>query len=84
MGKIINATAKSVIGLIRAYQYCISPLLGTCCRFHPSCSSYAIEAFATWGSLRGSYLTLNRIRRCHPWGIGGYDPVPEIKQHANQ
>jgi uncharacterized protein len=64
------------IGLIRAYQYLISPLLGPHCRFYPSCSHYAIEAIKTHGAVRGAYLSLRRLLRCHPWHPGGLDPVP--------
>jgi putative membrane protein insertion efficiency factor len=62
--------------LIRVYRYCISPLLGPSCRFYPSCSCYADEAIQQHGALRGSYLAVRRILRCHPWHPGGYDPVP--------
>jgi uncharacterized protein len=62
--------------LIRAYQLCLSPLLGPRCRFYPSCSQYALEAVRAHGSLRGSWLSLRRLSRCHPWHAGGYDPVP--------
>jgi uncharacterized protein len=62
--------------LIRAYQLALSPLIGPCCRFYPSCSQYGIEAIGTHGSLRGTWLTLKRISRCHPWHEGGFDPVP--------
>jgi uncharacterized protein len=62
--------------LIRAYQLGISPLLGARCRFYPSCSQYALEAVSTHGSLRGSWLALRRLARCHPFDAGGYDPVP--------
>ncbi|HEY3809238.1 MAG TPA: membrane protein insertion efficiency factor YidD [Steroidobacteraceae bacterium] len=63
-------------GLLRGYQLLISPLLGPRCRFHPSCSQYAIDAVRLHGSLRGSCLSLRRLLRCHPWHPGGYDPVP--------
>jgi putative membrane protein insertion efficiency factor len=62
--------------LIRGYQLAISPLLGPRCRFYPSCSQYGIEAIETHGSLRGVWLTMKRISRCHPWHEGGFDPVP--------
>ena len=62
--------------LIRLYQWTLSPLLGPVCRFHPSCSHYALEAIERFGVLRGSWLTLRRLGRCHPWHAGGFDPVP--------
>ena len=62
--------------LIRAYQLLVSPLLGPRCRFHPSCSHYALEALREHGTLRGGYLSMRRLLRCHPWHPGGYDPVP--------
>jgi putative membrane protein insertion efficiency factor len=67
--------------LIRAYQVCISPWLGAHCRFHPSCSQYALDAVREHGSLRGSWLTLRRLLRCHPFHPGGYDPVPHAHDH---
>jgi putative membrane protein insertion efficiency factor len=63
--------------LIRGYQLAISPLIGPCCRFHPTCSQYGIEAIETHGALRGSWLTVKRIARCHPFHEGGFDPVPK-------
>lgn len=63
---------------IRLYQWCISPLLGTQCRFAPSCSHYAQEALTTHG-VRGVWLAVKRIARCQPWGESGYDPVPPVK-----
>jgi putative membrane protein insertion efficiency factor len=62
--------------LIRGYRYAISPMLGVHCRFHPSCSEYALDALARHGGWRGSWLALKRLARCHPWRSGGYDPVP--------
>lgn len=62
--------------LIRGYQLLVSPLLGPRCRFHPSCSQYALEAIELHGALRGTWLALRRLSRCHPWHAGGYDPVP--------
>jgi len=64
-------------GAILGYRYLLSPLLGPRCRFYPSCSAYALEALETHGAARGSWLSLRRIARCHPWHAGGYDPVPE-------
>ncbi|MDO9600174.1 MAG: membrane protein insertion efficiency factor YidD [Azoarcus sp.] len=63
-------------GLIRGYQLFISPLLGPRCRFYPTCSHYALEAIDTHGALKGSWLALRRVLRCHPWHPGGLDPVP--------
>lgn len=62
--------------LIKLYQWIISPLLGPSCRFTPSCSNYALEAFKKYGPLKGFWLTVKRISRCHPWGGHGHDPVP--------
>jgi hypothetical protein len=67
---------KLVHVILRAYQLLISPLLGNHCRFYPSCSQYAIEAVDRHGVLRGGYLALRRLSRCHPWHPGGVDPVP--------
>ena len=65
-----------LIGLLRAYRLLISPLYGQVCRYHPSCSAYALEAVTVHGSARGSWLAVRRLVRCHPWAAGGYDPVP--------
>ena len=62
--------------LIRVYQVALSPLLGPNCRYYPTCSQYAVEAIEAHGSLRGTWLTIKRISRCHPWHEGGFDPVP--------
>lgn len=62
--------------LVRSYQLFISPVLGSNCRFQPSCSQYGIEALRTPGALRGGWLALRRIGRCHPLHPGGHDPVP--------
>jgi putative membrane protein insertion efficiency factor len=74
MEKIIN---NSLIMILKTYQYLISPLLGHCCRFYPSCSEYSAEAIKLHGILKGSYLALYRILHCHPWCQGGVDLVPE-------
>ncbi len=66
-----------VLALIKFYQKCISPLKPPCCRFYPTCSSYAITAVKRFGAVRGTYLAVKRILRCHPWNIGGIDYVPE-------
>lgn len=68
-----------VIGLIQFYRGAISPLFPPSCRYTPTCSQYAIEAIRMHGLLRGSWLALRRLSRCHPWGGHGYDPVPPKK-----
>ncbi len=65
------------IAVIKFYQYFISPLLGNRCRFYPSCSNYALEAITLHGAVKGFYLTLRRLLKCHPFHEGGLDPVPE-------
>jgi putative membrane protein insertion efficiency factor len=65
--------------LIRGYQLIISPLLGSNCRFMPTCSEYAMESLRSHGLIKGSYLTIKRIGKCHPWGSHGYDPIPTKK-----
>jgi putative membrane protein insertion efficiency factor len=67
-----------LIGIIQLYRLFISPLLGPNCRFYPTCSCYAQEAIRHHGAVRGSWLGLRRILRCHPWHPGGYDPVPDV------
>ena len=67
---------RAMIGLLRGYQVWVSPAFPPTCRFYPSCSAYAIEALQVHGPLAGSWLTLRRLLRCHPWHPGGIDPVP--------
>lgn len=71
--------------LLRFYQLAISPLMRPSCRFHPSCSNYALEALQAHGAARGSWLAAKRVCRCHPWHPGGYDPVPPAdgKTHSS-
>jgi putative membrane protein insertion efficiency factor len=66
-----------LIAIIKFYKYFISPLLGSNCRFYPSCSSYSLEALQRHGAIIGCYLTLKRLLKCHPFHEGGIDPVPE-------
>lgn len=65
-----------LIALVRFYRLMLSPWLGSGCRFEPTCSAYALQALQLHGAARGSYLTLRRLGRCHPWCAGGHDPVP--------
>lgn len=65
-----------LIALLKGYRFAISPLYGQVCRYHPTCSAYALEAVTVHGSIKGSWLAIRRIGRCHPWAPGGYDPVP--------
>ncbi|HHX92397.1 MAG TPA: membrane protein insertion efficiency factor YidD [Clostridiales bacterium] len=65
-----------IVFIIRAYQRMISPVLPKTCRFEPTCSTYCIQAVTKYGALKGSWLGLKRILRCHPWNPGGYDPLP--------
>ena len=70
---------RVLVALLRAYRFAISPLYGEVCRYYPSCSAYALEAVTAHGSLRGSWLAVRRIARCHPWAAGGLDPVPPAR-----
>ena len=72
----MSAATLALRGAVLAYQYTLRPVLGCNCRFHPSCSDYALEAIATHGALRGAGMAGARILRCNPWHPGGYDPVP--------
>jgi len=75
----VSVLARLLIAWIRAYRRFISPLFRPHCRFHPTCSAYALEAITVHGAARGTLLALKRISRCHPWNAGGLDPVPERK-----
>lgn len=72
---------KIFISFIRFYQVAISPLKPPTCRFYPTCSQYGLEAVQRFGALKGGWLTLKRISKCHPFHPGGVDPVPEKKEH---
>ena len=74
--RVVRLPRLIAMGLIRAYQILVSPLLGSNCRYLPSCSQYAIEALDIHGLFRGGWLAIRRIGRCHPFRPGGYDPVP--------
>ena len=82
--RIVSGAVQSVlVGLVKGYRLLLSPWLGASCRFAPSCSLYAIEALERHGPLHGSYLTLSRLARCHPFCQGGIDPVPERRAPAD-
>ena len=74
---------KILIGFIKLYQKVISPLTPPSCRFYPTCSHYGIEAIEKHGALKGSWLAVRRISKCHPFHEGGFDPVPEKELHKN-
>jgi putative membrane protein insertion efficiency factor len=77
---------RGAIGLIRLYQRFVSPLLAPRCKYHPSCSEYAVQAIGRYGMLRGSVLAAWRLLRCNPFSHGGYDPVSEqtlFRRHAH-
>lgn len=69
--------ARMLLTMIAVYSRLISPMLGANCRYHPTCSSYTRQAIDRFGAARGTWLGLRRIGRCHPWHVGGFDPVPE-------
>jgi putative membrane protein insertion efficiency factor len=73
-----------LIALLKAYRFAISPLYGQVCRYHPTCSAYALEAVTVHGSIKGTWLAVRRVGRCHPWAAGGYDPVPPSQANTAQ
>jgi len=72
----MNIMARILMLMIRAYQVILSPFFGQQCRFYPTCSQYALEAINRHGAIVGSYYTMRRLIRCHPWHAGGHDPIP--------
>ena len=76
MTKLKKLFILPLLGLIKAYQYVLSPVFGPSCRFHPSCSDYAYQAIERYGPLKGLILAIKRLLRCHPFHPGGVDPVP--------
>lgn len=83
ISSIGRIAAKPLLGLVWLYRKGISPVLGANCRFEPSCSLYAEQALREFGGLKGGWLALRRIARCHPWGGSGYDPVPAGEAHPD-
>ena len=75
--------SKILILFVKMYQYMISPLLPSACRYSPTCSVYAVEAIRIHGPFKGFTMAIKRISRCHPWGGHGYDPVPEKKKETD-
>jgi putative membrane protein insertion efficiency factor len=76
MKRLKQILSLPFIFLIKLYQWILSPLIGPKCRFTPTCSQYGIEAFSKYGPVKGFWLTIKRIGKCHPWGGHGHDPVP--------
>ncbi|MEP7256085.1 MAG: membrane protein insertion efficiency factor YidD [Ferruginibacter sp.] len=76
MKTILQILSFPFIMLIKLYQWIISPWLGSKCRYTPTCSHYGIEALKKYGAIKGLWLTIKRVSKCHPWGGHGYDPVP--------
>ena len=74
VGKLMQ---QGLMGIVKAYRLLLSPWLGSACRFEPTCSIYSLQALDMHGAAKGSYLTLKRLGRCHPWCEGGADPVPK-------
>lgn len=72
----MSPLALALSALVHIYRWTLSPFVGRNCRFEPTCSNYALEALSRHGAIRGGWLTLRRLARCHPWGGWGYDPVP--------
>ena len=77
----MNIFAHVVAAPVRLYRLVFSPWVGFNCRYQPTCSAYALEALDKHGALKGSWLTLRRLGRCHPFGSNGYDPVPDVRNH---
>ncbi|MFC5521946.1 membrane protein insertion efficiency factor YidD [Polaromonas jejuensis] len=75
---LLRLPQTALIGLVKGYRLLLSPWLGSACRFEPTCSAYSLQALQQHGAAIGSYLTLRRLARCHPWCEGGHDPVPPV------
>lgn len=72
----MNILSRIFIALIKVYQILLSPIFGQQCRFYPTCSHYSIEAITKHGAIVGTYYTIRRLLKCHPWHTGGHDPIP--------
>lgn len=81
-GQNRGVLALALLGAVRGYQVLLSPIVGGACRFEPSCSRYMVEAIERHGAARGAWLGARRLARCHPFGSGGFDPVPEAENHS--
>ena len=79
--KLTSLPQRFLMALVRAYRMALSPWLGSSCRFVPTCSAFSLQALEVHGAAAGTYLTLGRLMRCHPWCHGGLDPVPK-RPHA--
>lgn len=84
MEKNLSAQQTVLIWLIKAYRVAISPWFGAKCRFHPTCSQYAIDAISEHGMIKGCWLSGKRILKCHPFSEGGFDPVPSANKQIKQ
>ena len=73
---MMNMMARLLIWMVKAYQVLLSPFFGQQCRFYPTCSQYALDAINKYGAITGTYYTVRRLSRCHPWCTGGHDPIP--------
>jgi putative membrane protein insertion efficiency factor len=77
---LVRLPRTVLVAGVRTYQRFLSPALPPACRFTPSCSAYAVTALERYGAVRGTWMALRRLARCHPWNPGGYDPVPDRNQ----
>jgi uncharacterized protein len=75
---VTNPITGALVALLTAYRWLVSPALGANCRYAPSCSEYAVEALRRHGAVRGAWIALRRVARCHPWAGHGHDPVPPV------
>ena len=78
--RLTRLPQQGLVLLVKGYRLLLSPWLGSSCRFEPTCSAYSLQALQQHGALKGSYLTLHRLARCHPWCQGGFDPVPSVSR----